>query len=60
MVFQLDQAESTGRLGSYTLGRASDADLSQSSAANFLQQRRLKLLEDAEAGYSCALRKKGS
>jgi len=54
----VDQAESTGRLGSYTLGRASDADLSQSSAANFLQQRRLKLLEDAEAGTPARLEKK--
>jgi hypothetical protein len=54
----VDQAESTGRLGSYTLGRTSDADLSQSSAANFLQQRRLKLLEDAEAGTPARLEKK--
>jgi hypothetical protein len=54
----VDQAESTGRLGSYTLGRASDADLNQSSAANFLQQRRLKLLEDAEAGTPARLEKK--
>ena len=54
----VDQAESTGRSGSYTLGRTSNADLSQSSAANFLQQRRLKLLEDAEAGTPARLEKK--
>ena len=54
----VDQAESTGRLGSYILGRASYADLNQSSAANFLQQRRLKLLEDAEAGTPARLEKK--
>jgi hypothetical protein len=54
----VDQAESTGRSDSYTLGRTSNADLSQSSAANFLQQRRLKLLEDAEAGTPARLEKK--
>ena len=54
----VDQAESTGRPGSYALGRASNADLNQSSAANFLQQRRLKLLEDAEAGTPARLEKK--
>ena len=54
----VDQAESTGRSGSYTIGRTSNADLSQSSAANFLQQRRLKLLEDAEAGTPARLEKK--
>jgi hypothetical protein len=50
----IDQAEGIG----YALGRTSNADLSQSSAANFLQQRRLKLLEDAEAGTPARLEKK--
>jgi hypothetical protein len=46
----VDQAEATGL--------PANTDLSQSSAANFLQQRRLKLLEDAEAGTPARLEKK--
>jgi hypothetical protein len=41
--------------GTIELEAAPGADLSQSSAARFLQQRRLKLLEDAKAGTSTRL-----
>lgn len=44
--------------GSIELQAAPGADLSQTSAARFLQQRRLKLLEDASAGTAGRLEKK--
>lgn len=44
--------------GSIELQAGPGADLSQTSAARFLQQRRLKLLEDASAGTAGRLEKK--